>query len=252
MYAAGGPRPHNTRPRPIRAASAGPWVPGHVVRPAGGSVRYSLGARPTSRACLVRQNQQRHGRPPHGAPLPRPGPATTPARSMPVLIGHTARPVRRIFPSWQLLPAQLVVWYLRVNTRDKTKSGSCCAVVSCNCVPGGFVCRRRGRRRRSCGPKRRHLLPLLFLGCLGCLGCPLASSATTPLAFRRRLDVVSTGFSAGCPYRHRALAITATAVRAKRDADLLVASRFAMHTTGRWRGKGGRASGYKRAVLFGL
>ena len=26
----------------------------------------------------------------------------------------------------------------------------------------------------------------------------------------------------------------------------------AMHTTGRWRGKGGRASGYKRAVLFGL
>ena len=53
MYAAGGPRPHNTRPRPIRAASAGPWVPGHVVRPAGGSVRYSLGARPTSRACLV-------------------------------------------------------------------------------------------------------------------------------------------------------------------------------------------------------
>ena len=123
MYAAGGPRPHNTHPRPIRAASAGPWVPGHVVRPAGGSVRYSLGARPTSRACLVRQNQQRHGRPPHGAPLPRPGPATTPGRSMPVLIGHTARPVRRIFPSWQLLPAQLVVWYLRVNTRDKTKSG---------------------------------------------------------------------------------------------------------------------------------
>ena len=54
------------------------------------------------------------------------------------------------------------------------------------------------------------------------------------------------------PYGHRALAITATAVRAKRDADLLVASRFAMHTTGRWRGKGGRASGYKRAVLFGL
>ena len=222
------------------------------MRPAGGSVRYSLGARPTSRACLVRQNQQRHGRPPHGAHLAPPRPATTPGRSMPVLIGHTARPVRRIFPSWQLLPAQLVVWYLRVNTRDKTKSGSCRAVVSCNCVPCGFVCRRRGRRRRSCGPKRRHLLPLLFLGCLGCLGCPLASSATTPLAFRRRLDVVSTGFSAGCPYRHRALAITATAVRAKRDADLLVASRFAMHTTGRWRGKGGRASGYKRAVLFGL
>ena len=246
------PQSHSAPRALFRAASAGPWVPGHVVRPAGGSVRYSLGARPTSRACLVRQNQQRHGRPPHGAPLPRPGPATTPGRSMPVLIGHTARPVRRIFPSWQLLPAQLVVWYLRVNTRDKTKSGSCCAVVSCNCVPGGFVCRRRGRRRRSCGPKRRHLLPLLFLGCLGCLGCPLASSATTPLAFRRRLDVVSTGFSAGCPYRHRALAITATAVRAKRDADLLVASRFAMHTTGRWRGKGGRASGYKRAVLFGL
>ena len=169
MYAAGGPRPHNTRPRPIRAASAGPWVPGHVVRPAGGSVRYSLGARPTSRACLVRQNQQRHGRPPHGAHLAPPRPATTPGRSMPVLIGHTARPVRRIFPSWQLLPAQLVVWYLRVNTRDKTKSGSCRAVVSCNCVPGGFVCRRRGRRRRSCGPKRRHLLPLLFLGCLGFL-----------------------------------------------------------------------------------
>ena len=93
------------------------------MRPAGGSVRYSLGARPTSRACLVRQNQQRHGRPPHGAPLPRPGPATTPGRSMPVLIGHTARPVRRIFPSWQLLPAQLVVSYLRVNARDKTKSG---------------------------------------------------------------------------------------------------------------------------------
>ena len=196
LYVAGGPRPHNTHPRPIRAASAGPWVPGHVVRPARGSVRYSLGARPTSRACLVRQNQQRHGRPPHGAHLAPPRPATTPGRSMPVLIGHTARPVRRIFPSWQLLPAQLVVSYLRVNTRDKTKSGSCCAVVSCNCVPCGFVFRRRGRRRRSCGPKRRHLLPLLFLGCLGCLGCPLASSATTPLAFRRRLDVVSTGFSA--------------------------------------------------------
>ena len=169
MYAAGGPRPHNTHPRPIRAASAGPWVPGHVVRPARGSVRYSLGARPTSRACLVRQNQQRHGRPPHGAHLAPPRPATTPGRSMPVLIGHTARPVRRIFPSWQLLPAQLVVSYLRVNTRDKTKSGSCCAVVSCNCVPCGFVFRRRGRRRRSCGPKRRHLLPLLFLGCLGFL-----------------------------------------------------------------------------------
>ena len=123
MYAAGGPRPHNTHPRPIRAASAGPWVPGHVVRPARGSVRYSLGARPTSRACLVRQNQQRHGRPPHGAHLAPPRPATTPGRSMPVLIGHTARPVRRIFPSWQLLPAQLVVSYLRVNARDKTKSG---------------------------------------------------------------------------------------------------------------------------------
>ena len=128
-------------------------------------------------------------------------------------------------------------------------------LLSCGCqlqlrLPGGFVWRRRGRRRHLVSPKRRHLLPLLFLGCLGCLGCPLASSATTPLAFRRRLDVVSTGFSAGCPYRHRALAITATAVRAKRDADLLVASRFAMHTTGRWRGKGGRASGYKHAVLL--
>ena len=104
------PQSHSAPRALFRAASAGPWVPGHVVRPAGGSVRYSLGARPTSRACLVRQNQQRHGRPPHGAPLPRPGPATTPGRSMPVLIGHTARPVRRIFPSWQLLPAQLVVW----------------------------------------------------------------------------------------------------------------------------------------------
>ena len=31
--------------------------------------------------------------------------------------------------------------------------------------------------------------------------------------------------------------------------DLLVASRFAIHTTGRWCEKGGRASGYKRAVL---
>ena len=74
--------------------------------------------------------------------------------------------------------------------------------MSCGCqlqlrLPGGFVWRRRGRRRHLVSPKRRHLLPLLFLGCLGCLGCPLASSATTPLAFRRRLDVVSTGFSAG-------------------------------------------------------
>ena len=112
------PQSHSAPRALFRAASAGPWVPGHVVRPAGGSVRYSLGARPTSRACLVRQNQQRHGRPPHGAPLPRPGPATTPGRSMPVLIGHTARPVRRIFPSWQLLPAQLVVSYLRVNARE--------------------------------------------------------------------------------------------------------------------------------------
>ena len=31
---------------------------------------------------------------------------------------------------------------------------------------------------------------------------------------------------------------------------MLVASRFAIHTTGRWREKGGRASGYKRAVLL--
>ena len=185
-----------------------------------------------------------HPLPPPAQPPPQVGPCPSPGRSMP-------SPVRRIFPPGSSFQRSFL-WYLRVNARDKRKSGSCRAVVSCNCVPCGFVFRRRGRRRRSCGPKRRHLLPLLFLGCLGCLGCPLASSATTPLAFRRRLDVVSTGFSAGCPYRHRALAITATAVRAKRDADLLVASRFAMHTTGRWRGKGGRASGYKRAVLFGL
>ena len=112
------PQSHSAPRALFRAASAGPWVPGHVVRPAGGSVRYSLGARPTSRACLVRQNQQRHGRPPHGAHLAPPRPATTPGRSMPVLIGHTARPVRRIFPSWQLLPAQLVVSYLRVNARE--------------------------------------------------------------------------------------------------------------------------------------
>ena len=138
------PQSHSAPRALFRAASAGPWVPGHVVRPAGGSVRYSLGARPTSRACLVRQNQQRHGRPPHGAPFPPPGPATTPGRFMPVLIGHTARPVRRIFPSWQLLPAQFVVSYLRVNTRDKTKSGSCCAVVSCNTNPAP----RRARSRR--------------------------------------------------------------------------------------------------------
>ena len=130
-----------------------------------------------------------HPLPPPAQPPPQVGPCPSPGRSMP-------SPVRRIFPPGSSFQRSFL-WYLRVNARDKRKSGSCRAVVSCNCVPCGFVCRRRGRRRRSCGPKRRHLLPLLFLGCLGCLGCPLASSATTPLAFRRRLDVVSTGFSAG-------------------------------------------------------
>ena len=129
-----------------------------------------------------------HPLPPPAQPPPQEGPCPSPGRSMP-------SPVRRIFPPGSSFQRSFL-WYLRVNTRDKTKSGSCRAVVSCNCVPGGFVWRRRGRRRHLVSPKRRHLLPLLFLGCLGCLGCPLASLATTPLAFRRRLDVVSTGFSA--------------------------------------------------------
>ena len=166
---AGGPRPHNTHPRPIRAASAGPWVPGHVVRPARGSVRYSLGARPTSRACLVRQNQQRHGRPPHGAHLAPPRPATTPGRSMPVLIGHTARPVRRIFPSWQLLPAQLVVSYLRVNAREnEVRLVVVRLSVAIAYLVGLFADRTLGVRR-SRGRERRDLLPLLFVQLLGFL-----------------------------------------------------------------------------------
>ena len=60
----GGPRLHNARPRLFRAASAGLWVPGHIVPPAWGSGRYSLDARPTSRACFVGSvgnSQQRVG-----------------------------------------------------------------------------------------------------------------------------------------------------------------------------------------------
>ena len=128
-----------------------------------------------------------HPLPPPAQPPPQVGPCPSPGRSMPSS-SH--------LPSWQLLPAQLLVVPACECKRQKEVR-----LLSCGCqlqlrLPGGFVCRRRGRRRRSCGPKRRHLLPLLFLGCLGCLGCPLASLATTPLAFRRRLDVVSTGFSA--------------------------------------------------------
>ena len=201
------------------------------MRPAGGSVRYSLGARPTSRACLVRQNQQRHGRPPHGAPFPPPGPATTPGRSMPVLIGHTARPVRRIFPSWQLLPAQLVVSYLRVNARE----------TEVRLVVRG--CQLQLRTWWVCLPAAWTAATILW-------------SQTTPspaLAFPRlsRLSRLPPGVVSDHAPR-----LPATFGRRihwlQRYADLLVASRFAMHTTGRWRGKGGRASGYKRAVLFGL
>jgi hypothetical protein len=37
-----------------------------------------------------------------------------------------------------------------------------------------------------------------------------------------------------------------------RSATPICSSRFAIHTTGCWREKGGRASGYKRAVLLRL
>ena len=57
----GGPRLHDTRARAIRAATAGLQEVGCFVRPTGGSVRYSLVARPTSRACFVGDSQQRIG-----------------------------------------------------------------------------------------------------------------------------------------------------------------------------------------------
>ena len=41
-------------------------------------------------------------------------------------------PVRRIFPPGSSFQRSFL-WYLRVNARDKRKSGSCRAVVSCNC-----------------------------------------------------------------------------------------------------------------------
>ena len=57
----GGPRLHKVCARPIRAATAGVQEVGCFVRPTGGSVRYSLVARPTSRACFVGDSQQRIG-----------------------------------------------------------------------------------------------------------------------------------------------------------------------------------------------
>ena len=66
-----------------------------------------------------------HPLPPPAQPPPQEGPCPSPGRSMP-------SPVRRIFPPGSSFQRSFL-WYLRVNARDKRKSGSCRAVVSCNC-----------------------------------------------------------------------------------------------------------------------
>ena len=185
---------------------------------------------------------------PMAHPFPPPGPATTPGRSMPVLIGHTARPVRRIFPSWQLLPAQLVVSYLRVNAREKTKSG---VVRGCQlqlrtwwvCLPAAWTAATILWSQTTPSPALAFPRRLSRLSQLP-PGVVSDHAPRLPATFGRRIHWLQRRSV------HMDIALSQLPPRQSgRSATPICSSRFAIHTTGRWCEKGGRASGYKRAVL---